>query len=117
DPYDAIFGDGSDMMEIDMPEDSSIDDKTRNVINKFRLAEDTLKLESCLQCLENWWNSDVKDGECHRCHHDKSDTKPWSKGNNVCPSPKTIALTGLTELEEQMISLDLSVMSVRYTKG
>ncbi|THU96843.1 hypothetical protein K435DRAFT_796972 [Dendrothele bispora CBS 962.96] len=88
DPYDAIFGDGSDMMEIDMPKDFSIDDKTCHAISRGRV-----KLKAGILLTVS--------------------RKPveLSKGNNVCPY--------LTELEEQMIllSLNLSVMSVRYTEG
>ncbi|KAJ7854134.1 hypothetical protein B0H13DRAFT_1642512, partial [Mycena leptocephala] len=119
--YDAIFGDGSDLAGIDLPDDSAISPDEAQCLKNFDAALDAVKISACGCCREEGFNIKLKaSGECARCNNDHRDIKMWSDENHVNPMPENIrpdCLKNLTEMEEMLIARIKPVMQVRWTRG
>ncbi|KAJ7592186.1 hypothetical protein C8J56DRAFT_780947, partial [Mycena floridula] len=118
DEFDNEFGDGQEFVNLLLPDDSAISACEKGLLQNFLKAEKALSHDTCPVCHEIDWDMKMKDGQCHRCRDDKKGiVKKFSSENNVNPSEVPLALRDLTDMEEMMISLNLPLMQVRYTKG
>ncbi|KAF8075817.1 hypothetical protein FPV67DRAFT_1391300, partial [Lyophyllum atratum] len=119
DEFDGIFGNGADLMDIDLPDDAAIPDRENRLLQTFseKLAE--LNFETCDVCFEEGFTLKLQDGICHRCREDKADpVRKWSTENKVNPAVHVPAcLKGLTDIEDMLIARVKSFMQVRWTKG
>lgn len=69
DEFDKAFGDGADLMNVDLPDDSALSQR-----------------EAANDCLEDGFDLNLADGRCSRCHGDKGDpVRKWSAANKVHP--------------------------------
>ncbi|KIY48070.1 hypothetical protein FISHEDRAFT_13749, partial [Fistulina hepatica ATCC 64428] len=116
DPFDAIFGDGSDLANVKLPQDSAVDEL--ECLRAFDTALDSLQYDSCTICHEAGFQMNFQRGECSCCRRDTEEIKLWSDGNNVNPKldipPE---LTGLTAIEEMLIARSKCVIQVRWAHG
>ncbi|KAJ7129857.1 hypothetical protein C8R43DRAFT_847231, partial [Mycena crocata] len=121
DEYDTVFGDGADLANVDLPEDSALTDIEAQCISNFEAVLNAIKIETCSCCQEEGFHVKLKpSGMCSRCETDKRDIKMWSDQNNVNPMPeddRPPCLKNLTEVEEMIIARVKSVMQVRWTRG
>ncbi|KAF7307266.1 ATP-dependent DNA helicase [Mycena indigotica] len=118
DEYDEFFGDGSDMMDIDLPEDSAISAREAAAIAKMNAELAQLEIGRCSGCREEGFDVQLKTAMlCKRCDADHGEVKKWSTDNNTNPGPIPPELQNLTDLEEMLIARVKTVMQVRYTKG
>ncbi|KAJ7221598.1 hypothetical protein GGX14DRAFT_353770, partial [Mycena pura] len=119
DEYDAFFGDGSDLPEVDLPGDSALSPVETECLQNFHAALDAVEIASCGCCREAGFNIQLKSsGMCSRCHADTRDIKLWSDENNVNPkNERPACLKNLTEMEEMLIARIKPVMQVRWTRG
>jgi len=100
DEFDEAFGDGADLMNVDLPDDSALSQR-----------------EAANDCLEDGFDLNLADGRCSRCRDDKGDpVGRWSAANKVHPG-KSSCLKGLTDMEDMLIARVKSYMQVRWTKG
>jgi hypothetical protein len=87
DEYDCIFGDGSDLAGLDLPEDSAVTPEEGQCLKNFDDELNTTTVEDCNCCKEEGFNMKIKaSGDCSRCHADRKDIRTWSNENNVNPS-------------------------------
>ncbi|PPQ85080.1 hypothetical protein CVT24_010166, partial [Panaeolus cyanescens] len=79
---------------------------------------DKVTLETCQKCLEQGYNLRVKDGTCRKCLEEKdARVRKWSHANKTQPAATIpLPLQGLSDMEEQMISL-VQVCAQVYTVG
>ncbi|KAF7374924.1 hypothetical protein MSAN_00378500 [Mycena sanguinolenta] len=97
DDFDALFGDGSDLAGVDLPQDSAISPNEAQCLKNFDAALDAVTISACSCCREAAFDIKLKaSGECGRCHSDKRDIKLWSDENRVNPNASHKCLTGLT---------------------
>ncbi|KAI0833502.1 hypothetical protein BC628DRAFT_1277728, partial [Trametes gibbosa] len=119
DVYDAIFGDGSDLMDIDIPDESALSASETTLWKTFQHKVAELTLQSCNVCSERDFGLSLRDGKCAFCRSDKGDPVfKFSAENNAHPRiDRPLSLQNLTEMEEMLISRVLPMMQVRYTRG
>ncbi|KAJ7635003.1 hypothetical protein FB45DRAFT_743710, partial [Roridomyces roridus] len=121
DEFDAIFGDGSDLMDVDLPEDNALVSDEAQCLRKVRDALDALRFENCGTCREEGFHIKLRSsGMCARCASDKKDVRKWSDENRVNPTPDAQVppcLKNLTEMERMLIARVKTVMQVRWTRG
>ncbi|KAJ7061425.1 hypothetical protein C8F01DRAFT_956965, partial [Mycena amicta] len=133
DEYDEIFGNGGEMMDIDLPEDVAVSAREATAMAKMNAELDALSIRQCAGCREESFDLKLKTATfCGRCADDMGDVRKWSAENNTNPSafsshfvsyteqksgPMPPELSALTELEEMLIARIKTVMQVRYTKG
>ncbi|KAJ7614776.1 hypothetical protein FB45DRAFT_717826, partial [Roridomyces roridus] len=119
DEYDAFFGSGSELMDVDLPEDSAVNSREAAAIRALneKLAE--LTIGHCSGCREEGFDVKMKTPTlCTRCSADTTnDVRKWSDENNTNPSRVPPELQNLTDMEEMLIARCKTVMQVRYTKG
>ena len=86
DEFDAVFGDGADLMDIDLPSDSAVSAREAALLKKLNEKIDAIKLETCDICWEEGFDLNTKDGVCGACRRDTGDpVKKWSSANKVHP--------------------------------
>lgn len=136
DEYDEIFGDGQDLMDVDLPEDSALTDREAKLLQTMNEKLDALRIETCTTCMEEGFNMNLQVGICSRCRNDKGEpVRKWSNENNANPGSSLPAvfvaallivllalevpscLKGLTDMEDMLIARVKSYMQVRWTKG
>ncbi|KAJ7223411.1 hypothetical protein GGX14DRAFT_387730 [Mycena pura] len=132
DEYDEFFGDGWEMMDVDLPEDSAISGREAAAIAKMNAELAGLFIGKCSGCREEGFDKLKTATLCKRCDADGGEVRKWSDENNTNPSacfleslpsinknqgPMPPALQNLTDLEEMLIARVKTVMQVRYTKG
>ncbi|KAJ7921768.1 hypothetical protein B0H13DRAFT_1604262, partial [Mycena leptocephala] len=121
DEYDALFGDGSDLNGIDLPDDAALSPDEARCWSNFDAAVDAVTRAACGCCREEGFNIQLKaSGFCARCHSDKGEVKTWSDENNVNPMAEILrpeCLKNLTDMEEMLIARVKPVMQVRWTRG
>ncbi|KAJ3505917.1 hypothetical protein NLJ89_g7163 [Agrocybe chaxingu] len=119
DDFDAVFGDGSDLMDIDLPEDSAVSDRELQLLKNLDEKVAEITYQSCDFCLEDGFNLKVVDGKCLSCRNDKGDpVQKWSAQNNIQPALNVPpCLQGLTDMEDMLIARVKSYMQVRWTRG
>ncbi|KIY47505.1 hypothetical protein FISHEDRAFT_20904, partial [Fistulina hepatica ATCC 64428] len=127
DEFDAFFGDGSDLMDIDLPQDSALSRDEAECLRKFDDALRALSYDTCVCCHEIGFDMDIIDEVCGRCrkdvpgnddNNDEPHVRKWSDRNNVNPllvvPPE---LQNLTLIEQMLISPVKCIAQVRYTRG
>ncbi|KAJ7198021.1 hypothetical protein GGX14DRAFT_319095, partial [Mycena pura] len=119
DEFDEFFGDGRDMMDIDLPDDVAVSSREAEAIAKMNAELDALAIHQCTGCREEGFDVKLKTATlCRRCTDDTGDIRKWSDENNTNPKgPMPPELSALTDLEEMLIARCKTVMQVRYTKG
>jgi hypothetical protein len=138
DEFDAVFGDGNDLMNIDLPSDSALSDREATLMARLNEELAAIKYESCDYCLEDAFGLNVVDGMCASCRRDPGDpVRKWSAENGVHPgiylslsdnrrhaelnfllaTGVPLPLRGLTDTEEMLIARVKCCMQVRWTKG
>ena len=138
DEYDAVFGDGHDLMDVNLPDDSALSAREQALLKKLNEKLADIKFETCDYCLEEGFNMQVDLGMCATCKRDNGDpVRKWSAENGVHPgiycffainvnlltecfiSAMNIppCLKGLTDMEEMLIARVKACMQVRWTKG
>ncbi|KAJ7589921.1 hypothetical protein C8J56DRAFT_783711, partial [Mycena floridula] len=120
DDFDEEFGDGSDLMDITMPDDSAIPSRHTHYLQQFNNALNKLHLKKCSCCREEGFSVKLRGqtGECGMCNRDKKVPKLWSDENHVNPTNSVPeCLKGLTDMEEMLIARMKTIMQVRWTKG
>ncbi|TFK89922.1 hypothetical protein K466DRAFT_464337, partial [Polyporus arcularius HHB13444] len=119
DEYEDYFGDDTELMNLDVPEESALNACEAAHSEAFQKKIEALTLQSCSVCHEQGFDLNVRDSQCSRCRTDKGDpVKKFSPENNAVPDPtRPACLQNLTEMEEMLISRILPMMQVRYTRG
>jgi hypothetical protein len=139
DEFDGVFGDGNDLMDIDLPDDCAVSAREQELLRVLDEKLADIKYETCNTCLEEAFDMHVKDGMCAACSRDKEDpVRKWSAENGVHPGIYCFStskyniwlicclilaldippcLKGLTDMEEMLISRVKVCMQVRWTKG
>ncbi|KAJ7214380.1 hypothetical protein GGX14DRAFT_327210, partial [Mycena pura] len=120
DEYDEFFGDGWEMMDVDLPEDSAISGREAAAIAKMNAELAGLSIGKCSGCREEGFDKLKTATLCKRCDADGGEVRKWSDENNTNPSafyPQLTRIKNLTDLEEMLIARVKTVMQVRYTKG
>jgi hypothetical protein len=138
DEFDVVFGDGNDLMNIDLPSDSALSDKEATLMATLNEKLAAIKYESCDYCLEDAFGLNVVDGMCASCRQDTGGpVRKWSAENGVHPgiypfpsnkrllaelsfllaTDVPLSLRGLTDMEEMLIARVKCCMQVRWTKG
>jgi hypothetical protein len=86
DEFDKAFGDGADLMNVDLPDDSALSQREAALLKNLNKKLDEIKYETCNDCLEDGFDLNLADGRCSRCHGDKGDpVRKWSAANKVHP--------------------------------
>lgn len=86
DEFDAEFGDGNDLMDIDLPDDSAVSAREKALLKKLDKKFLEIKFETCDYCLEEGFDMQVDNGMCAACKRDKEDpVRKWSAENGVHP--------------------------------
>ena len=86
DEFDAVFGDGADLMNLDLPDDKALTERESALLRNLNKELDKIKFETCDHCLEEGFDMSVEDGMCSSCRRDKADpVRKWSAANNVQP--------------------------------
>lgn len=86
DEFDAIFGDGADFMDIDLPSDSAVSAREAALLKNLNKKIDAITFETCDVCWEEGFDLNAKDGICGACRRDTGDpVKKWSAANQVHP--------------------------------
>jgi len=101
DEYDAVFGDGHDLMDVDLPDDSALSAREQALLKKLneKLAE--IKFETCDYCLEEGFSMQVNRGMCAACKRDNGDpVRKWSAGNGVHPGIYYFSAVNVNSLTE-----------------
>jgi hypothetical protein len=83
--FDAVFGDGNDLMDIDLPADSAMSAQEAALLESLNDKLDAIKFEACDLCWEEGFDLDAKDRICGTCRRDKDPVKKWSEANAVHP--------------------------------
>jgi hypothetical protein len=87
DEFDATFGDGADLMDIDLPADSAVSAREATLLKNLDEKLGAIKFETCDSCWEEGFDLDTKDGMCGSCRRDNDPVlvKKWSEANAVHP--------------------------------
>ena len=85
DKFDAVFGDGADLMNIDHPTDSAVSAQEAALLKNLNEKLEAIRFDMCDSCWEEGFDLDMKDGVCGSCHRDKDPVKKWSQENGVHP--------------------------------
>lgn len=86
DEFDDVFGDGSDLMDIDLPTDSALDAREAKLLQDLNEKLAAVQYEACNNCWEEGFDLHVVDGSCSSCRNDKGEpVKKWSAANRVHP--------------------------------
>ena len=86
DEFDAIFGDGHDLMDVDLPDDSAASAREKALLKKLDEKLADIKFETCDYCLEEYFNMQINNGMCAACKQDNGDpVRKWSAENGVHP--------------------------------
>ena len=94
DEFDAVYGDGADLMDIDLPNDSALSHREATLLANLNRKLDEIKFEACNYCLEEGFDLKVADEMCLSCRSDKGDpVRKWSRENNIQPGTTCFRLT------------------------
>jgi hypothetical protein len=84
--FDDVFGDGTDLMNVDLPDDSALSQQEAALLTKLNKTLDEIEYKSCDDCLEEGFDLSLNGTACSRCCHDTGDpVRKWSAVNNVHP--------------------------------
>ena len=93
DEFDAVNGDGEDLLNIHLPTDSVLSEREAALLAKFNGALEKIKFETCNLCLEEAFDLNIQNGICVSCRNDNAEpVMKWSDENNTQPG-KSITLT------------------------
>jgi hypothetical protein len=134
DEFDAEFGDGNDLMDVDLPDDSAVSARERALLKILDEKLADIKFETCDYCLEEGFSMQVNNGMCASCKRDNGDpVRKWSAENGIHPGIYHFSafnvnllteclisalnippcLKGLTDMEEMLIARVKVCMQVR----
>jgi hypothetical protein len=132
DEYDAVFGGGHDLMDVDFP---ALSAREQTLLKKLNEGLADIKFETCDYCLEESFSMQVDHGMCAACKRDNGDpVRKWSAKNGVHPGIyyfSAVNVNSLTECHALALNIsrclkgltDMEVarvkacMLVRWTKG
>ncbi|CAB4033970.1 Hypothetical predicted protein, partial [Paramuricea clavata] len=92
----------------------------QNEMNSFHLDQEHLEHRQCTMCKEAWPTRQNLASEvyiCYRCKRDKKSPKKFSAENDMDPGIVPEQLTGLTQVEEMLISRVCPIMRVYRKHG
>jgi len=75
DAFDHIFGDGADLMNVDLPTNFAVSAREEAQSKNLNEKLDAIEFETRDSCWEEGFDLDVKDGICGACRHDKDPVK------------------------------------------
>ena len=94
DEFDTIYGDGANLMDIDLPNNSTLSHHEATLLANVNQKLDEIKFEACNYCLEEGFDIKVADEMCLSCPSDKGDpVQKWSRENNIQPGTTSFHLT------------------------
>jgi hypothetical protein len=85
DEFDNAFGNGADLMDVDLLTDSAVSAREATLLNSLNEKLDAINFETCDSCWEEGFDLNVKDRMCGTCRRDKDPVKKWSEANAVHP--------------------------------
>jgi hypothetical protein len=86
DDFDNVFGDGTDLMNVDLPDDSALSQHEATLLENLNKKLDEIEFKTCDNCLEEGFDLKIEDGRCSRCRDDTGDpVQKWSAANKVHP--------------------------------
>jgi hypothetical protein len=86
DEFDNAFGDGSNLMNVDLPDDSALSRHEAALLENLNKKLDEVEFKTCDDCLEEGFDLSVEDGRCSSCRNDTGDpVRKWSAANKVHP--------------------------------
>jgi hypothetical protein len=86
DEFDNVFGDGTNLMNVDLPDDSALSRHEAALLENPNKQLDEIELKTCDDCLEEGFDLSVEDGRCSSCRNDTGDpVRKWSAANEVHP--------------------------------
>jgi hypothetical protein len=86
DEFDNAFGDGTDLMNVDLPDDSALSRHEAALLENLNKKLDEVEFKTCDDCLEEGFDLSVEDGRCSSCRNDTGDpVRKWSAANKVHP--------------------------------
>jgi hypothetical protein len=95
-----------------------IPDNQWRLIQDFNTAMDTVEMELCSRCQEQWFGMNLKDTVCHKCYlRDRKTQVPFlmSANNGMDPGVVPDYLPELSQLEEMIIARShVQMMVFRY---
>jgi hypothetical protein len=109
DEFDNVFGDGSDLMDVDLPLDSALSRGDAALLNNLNKKMDEIDFSTCDDCLEEGFDLTLVDGTCSRCRRDTGHpVRKWSAANNVHPGrpficPLTLSLGSLPKQHDTFL--------------
>ena len=84
DEFDAVYGDGADLLNIHLPTDSVLSEREAALLAKFNGALEKIKFETCNLCLEEAFDLNIQNGICVSCRNDNAEpVMKWSDKNNT----------------------------------
>jgi hypothetical protein len=97
DEFDNVFGDGTDLMDVDLPGDSALSPRETALLQNLDKKMDDIQFTTCDDCLEEGFDLALIDRRCSRCRRDTGDpVRKWSAANNVHPGRSFIRLVTLS---------------------
>ena len=90
------------------------DEWVQGKLAAFHAKMSSLSFTHCSCCNESFPSIKLTSGDsvCSRCSRDKQEPKLYSAANNMDPGSVPLALQGLTQVEEMLISPVMPIMSV-----
>jgi hypothetical protein len=86
DEFDNAFGDGTDLMNVDLPDDSALSRHEAALLENLNKKLDEVEFKTCDDCLEEGFDLSVEDGRCSSCRNDTGEpVQKWSAANKVHP--------------------------------
>jgi hypothetical protein len=73
DEFDEAFGDGADLMDVNLPDDSALSQREATLLENLNKKLDEIEFGTCDDCLEDGFDLNLVDGRCSRCRSDKGD--------------------------------------------
>ena len=98
DEFDNEFGNGTDLMNIDLPDDSALFQREVALLEDLNKALDKIEINTCDDCLEEGFDLSVEDGRCSRCRNDTGDpVRKWLAANKVHPGKPSMRPLSVTQ--------------------
>ena len=90
------------------------DEWVQGKLTEFHTKMSSLSFTHCICCNESFPSIKLTSSAsvCSRCSRDKQEPKLYSAANNMDPGSVPLALQGLTQVEEMLISPVMPIMSV-----
>ena len=89
DEFDEVFGDGADLMDVNLPKDSAVSQREASLLENLNKKLEEIEFQACDGCLEEGFDLNLADGWCSRCRNDTGHpVRKWSAANKVHPGKK-----------------------------